>query len=161
MLNSLPIYYFSIFKAPSGVNDKLERIMRKFLWGGNNSNNKICWIAWDKMMAQKTFGGLGLGSLKAYNIALITKWKWKLKVYANAMLAIHKSNRIWKFFPCKEEICCVWKDILKVNLDYISLNINVQELFKKCWFVVIKPHFGMILGLTSARLLGNTYFYTS
>lgn len=44
VLNNLPIYYFSIFKAPSGVIDSLEKIRRMFLWGGNESNNKICWI---------------------------------------------------------------------------------------------------------------------
>lgn len=88
------------------------------------------------MMAPKSFGGLGFGSLRAFNTALITKWLWKMKVNVKAMwvkviLVIHKSNRIWKFFPLQAEISGVWKKMLKIILEYSSVNINLHELFKK------------------------------
>ncbi|XP_022003449.1 uncharacterized protein LOC110900899 [Helianthus annuus] len=34
VLDSLPTYYFSLFKAPKKVVDVLEGLMRRFLWGG-------------------------------------------------------------------------------------------------------------------------------
>ncbi|XP_035832701.1 uncharacterized protein LOC118481647 [Helianthus annuus] len=40
VLQSLPIYYFSLYKVPVGVVNHLEAIMRKFLWGGSGSDIK-------------------------------------------------------------------------------------------------------------------------
>lgn len=71
------------------------------------------------MMDPKSFGGLGLGSLRAFNITLIIKWKWKLNVdnnamWANVILAIHKSNRSWKLLPLKAEIGGVGKNMMTI-----------------------------------------------
>lgn len=33
VLGSLPLYFFSIFKAPISIIEKLEKIRRQFLWG--------------------------------------------------------------------------------------------------------------------------------
>ncbi|XP_071687047.1 uncharacterized protein [Rutidosis leptorrhynchoides] len=35
ILNSLPLYYFSLFRAPSSVLKKLESVRRIFFWGGD------------------------------------------------------------------------------------------------------------------------------
>jgi hypothetical protein len=34
VLSSLPLYYFSFFKAPSCVLKELVTVQRNFLWGG-------------------------------------------------------------------------------------------------------------------------------
>ena len=34
VLGNLPTYYLSLFKAPSGVLEEMEKIRRRFLWGG-------------------------------------------------------------------------------------------------------------------------------
>ena len=47
VLDSLPTYYFSLFKAPMKVINILERLMRRFLWGGSDEVKKISWVAWD------------------------------------------------------------------------------------------------------------------
>lgn len=77
VLGNLPIFYLSVFAAPLGIIEALERIRRKFIWGGPENESKINWVAWDKILAPKEVGGLGLGSIKAMNLALLTKWKWK------------------------------------------------------------------------------------
>lgn len=41
VLGSLPTYYLSLFKAPLGVLDTLEKIRRNFLWAGGVDKNKI------------------------------------------------------------------------------------------------------------------------
>ena len=79
VLGSLPLYYFSLFVAPAGVIDTLEKIRRQFLWGGSGNKRKIAWVSWGKVVTSKEKGGLGLGSLKAFNISLIAKWWWALK----------------------------------------------------------------------------------
>ncbi|KAJ0522259.1 hypothetical protein HanIR_Chr10g0480351 [Helianthus annuus] len=34
VLDSLPLYFFCLFKAPKGVLDKLDALRRQFFWGG-------------------------------------------------------------------------------------------------------------------------------
>nr|GEW58016.1 cysteine-rich receptor-like protein kinase [Tanacetum cinerariifolium] len=53
VLGSLGVYYFSSFKAPKKVICKLESIRRKFFWGGGVDENKISWIAWDKVISPR------------------------------------------------------------------------------------------------------------
>lgn len=79
VLNSLPTYYFSLFKAPEGVLEKLERLRRIFFWGGSMEKSKINWVAWDKITAPAKFGGLGLGRLRDTNLSLIARWWWRFK----------------------------------------------------------------------------------
>ncbi|XP_022002688.1 uncharacterized protein LOC110900092 [Helianthus annuus] len=62
VLESLTNYYFSLYKVPSKVIKDLECKIRKFLWGGNDSNNKLHWVDWERVTLPKESGGLGLVS---------------------------------------------------------------------------------------------------
>ena len=88
------MYYFSLFKAPSGILKELEGIRRKFFWGANNDNRKSASIAWDKVLNSKEKGGLGIGSLQAQNYSLLVKWWWRFKteeytLWRKAIVALH------------------------------------------------------------------------
>lgn len=76
VLGNLPTYFFSLFIAPVAVTDALEKIRRNFLWGVEYVKRKIHWVSWHKIVASKTNGGLGVGSIRALNIILIVKWWW-------------------------------------------------------------------------------------
>lgn len=68
------------FKAVRKNIDLLEGIRRRFLWGGLNNQRKIYWVSWDLVTLPKHKGGLGVGSLRTLNVALLAKWRWMLKV---------------------------------------------------------------------------------
>jgi len=74
VLGSLPSYYLSIFVAPMGVLESLEKIRRQFIWGGSDQKGGICWVTWEKITASKELGGLGLGSIRDLNLSLLAKW---------------------------------------------------------------------------------------
>ena len=136
VLGSLPLFYFSLFKAPLKIIADLEKIRRRFLWGGGDANKKICWISWDKVLTPKKSGGLGVISLRAANLALLGKWLWRLKsdassLWARLVLSIHSSSRVWKFFPVRLDISGVWKNIVSISNDLNLCNINFMELCKK------------------------------
>nr|GEV87507.1 putative hydrolase C777.06c [Tanacetum cinerariifolium] len=59
VLGAIGTYYFSLFSMPSTVHKKLETIRSKFFWGGDETSNKIPWIAWNLALAVKDKGGLG------------------------------------------------------------------------------------------------------
>lgn len=53
VLESLPSYYFALYKAPVAVVTKLESLIKKFLWGGDPDSRKVHWVAWDKVALPK------------------------------------------------------------------------------------------------------------
>nr|GEX75409.1 putative ribonuclease H protein At1g65750 family [Tanacetum cinerariifolium] len=78
MLGSLGIYYFSIYRAPQTVLYDLEIIRSDFFWGGNKDTKKMAWVKWSNTIASLDKGGLNINSLKAFNLALLQKWHWRM-----------------------------------------------------------------------------------
>ncbi|GJX59093.1 RNA-directed DNA polymerase, eukaryota [Tanacetum coccineum] len=76
VLGVVPLYTMSIYKAPKGVLHEMEMIRNKFFIGANSTVRKINWVAWDKVLASKIHGGLGVSSYYALNCALLLKWVW-------------------------------------------------------------------------------------
>nr|GFA60181.1 RNA-directed DNA polymerase, eukaryota, reverse transcriptase zinc-binding domain protein [Tanacetum cinerariifolium] len=85
VLGSLGIYYFSIFKAPEMVIKSLESLRANFFWGSHESSKKLSWVKWSNTLASFDKGGLGVGSLSAFNKALLLKWRCRLFNFANSL----------------------------------------------------------------------------
>lgn len=68
VLGSLPLFFFSLFKAPKSVIELLERFQRRFLLGGTGEKNCIHWVDWMVVLGPKAKGGLGIGSLSSLNL---------------------------------------------------------------------------------------------
>ncbi|GJR51970.1 RNA-directed DNA polymerase, eukaryota [Tanacetum coccineum] len=77
VLGASPIYSMSIYKVPKGVLKIMEAIRNRFFNGADISDRKITWAAWDKILASKKNGGLGVSSFFALNRALLLKWVWR------------------------------------------------------------------------------------
>ncbi|XP_071728393.1 uncharacterized protein [Rutidosis leptorrhynchoides] len=85
VLSSLPLYYFSLFRAPPCVLKLLESVRRSFFWGGADSGSKIHWVKWESVISPYEVGGLNIGSLKSKNLALLGKWWWRFKIETNSL----------------------------------------------------------------------------
>ncbi|KHN18070.1 Putative ribonuclease H protein, partial [Glycine soja] len=83
---TLPLFYLSFYRAPSAVINRLNVIQRHFLWGGNSEGKKIAWLAWNKVCSSRETGGLGIKDIKAFNNALLIKWKWMM---------FQQSDQLW------------------------------------------------------------------
>ncbi|MCH81419.1 LINE-1 reverse transcriptase like, partial [Trifolium medium] len=85
VLSSLPLYFFSFFKAPKGVITDLIKLQRNFLWGGGMDAKKLCWVRWENICLPKDKGGLGVKDLEIFNQSLLSKWKWRCVVDTDAV----------------------------------------------------------------------------
>ncbi|KAJ0442970.1 putative RNA-directed DNA polymerase [Helianthus annuus] len=135
VLNALPTYFFSLYKAPSGIIDQLERLRREFLWGITPEKRKLCGVAWENVMAPKELGGAGLGSLKDANLAMMAKWWWRFKtdpesLWRKVIWSIHHSERSWNMIPGRMSITGPWKQVFKISKDFEKVGINLIECFR-------------------------------
>ena len=71
VLNSIPTYFFSFFRAPNKILDKLVWIQRR--WGGGMEEKKIAWVKWESVCLPKEKGGIGIRDLRKFNYALLKK----------------------------------------------------------------------------------------
>lgn len=64
VVNSLPLYYISLFRIPSAVCRKIVQLQRKYFWGGKDEKRCIPLIKWDIIQKPRKYGGLGIGDLQ-------------------------------------------------------------------------------------------------
>ncbi|KAF5780473.1 putative RNA-directed DNA polymerase [Helianthus annuus] len=152
VLASLPVYYFSLFKAPKEVIEDIERLMRKFLWFGNKDGKGIYWVSWDVVSRPKRYGGLGITKLSEVNLVLLVKWAWRFKtnregLWRRVVCSIHGGRGKWSFLPVKKALPRTWKAIVNLleksrvngsSLDIMFLcnlgNGNNTSFWKDKWF---------------------------
>jgi len=80
VLSSLPVYFLSFFKAPACIISSIESIFNCFFLGGCEEVRKIYWINWDTICSKKEDGGLGVWRIQEFNLALLGKWCWRMRV---------------------------------------------------------------------------------
>lgn len=82
-LDSMPTYWFNLFRIPKAVCKEIDKVRRDFLWGWNHDNDpptrKIHLLKWRKLCNQKQIGGLNVTNLDDRNSALLGKWWWRWK----------------------------------------------------------------------------------
>ncbi|GJX74901.1 RNA-directed DNA polymerase, eukaryota [Tanacetum coccineum] len=59
------------------------------------ADKKITWVAWDKVLASKKNGGLGVSSYFALNRALLLKWIWRFVSQDDSLLFQVMQDDIW------------------------------------------------------------------
>ncbi|KAJ0469888.1 putative reverse transcriptase zinc-binding domain-containing protein [Helianthus annuus] len=135
VLSSLPTYFFSLYKAPSLVLNDLERLRRVFFWGGSEVESKMSWMAWHKVVAPVEYGGLGFGTLRDANLAMLAKWWWRFKIEKNGIWRkviwdIHRSSRSWSYIPAKISIAGPWKQIFNIYSHLANLGVDLIKAIK-------------------------------
>jgi hypothetical protein len=95
VLAAIPVYYLSFMKMSVKVLRKIVSIQRKFLWGGSSNKSKIAWVKWVDVCRSKEDGGLGIRNIRLVNIALLTKWRWRLLTSQDSLwITVLKVNMV-------------------------------------------------------------------
>ncbi|GAU48536.1 hypothetical protein TSUD_282880 [Trifolium subterraneum] len=141
VLSSLPLYFFSFYKAPRCIINQLVRLQRNFLWGGGTEVKKICWVKWTQVCLPKNKGGLGVKDLEMFNLALLCKWKWR---------CINDKDALWydllqhRYGPLSLKLLC-WEAVGTGSKDSIWWRdvAAVGGMSEDCWF---PTHVSSVLG---------------
>ncbi|GAV59123.1 hypothetical protein CFOL_v3_02654 [Cephalotus follicularis] len=125
-LVSMQIYWCSAFLLPSSIAKECDRILRKFLWGGQGQG-KVKWTEVCKPMAE---GGLGIKDFKTWNRALFLKQIWDIVINQSLWARWYhayliKQSNIWSL-PTNGLHSCSWKQILLLR------PIAKEHLIYKC-----------------------------
>lgn len=77
VLASIPIHTLSCLTVPKTVTRRMEDMMKGFLWS-QHGTKRTHWVAWEKVCAPCSEGGLGFRSLKDTILGLQGKLAWKV-----------------------------------------------------------------------------------
>ncbi|KAJ0464423.1 putative reverse transcriptase zinc-binding domain-containing protein [Helianthus annuus] len=110
----------------------MDRMRRVFFWGGSEDQAKLNWVAWQKVVAPVEYGGLGIGSLRDANLAMLSKWWWRFKedesgLWKRVIWAIHSNGRGWNFIPTKLTIPGPWKQVAKAVAEIQRAGVAVEK----------------------------------
>ncbi|KAL4559382.1 hypothetical protein LXL04_031520 [Taraxacum kok-saghyz] len=135
VLGNLPTYYLSLFKAPIAITKELEKIRRRFLWGGDKEKKKIHWVSWEKVSARKSDGGLGVAPIRSLNTGLLVKWWWRLKcekeaLWAKTIKGIHNLHGKPHDYLVNKNSHGVWQNIVSEKKEINKLGVQMNDIFK-------------------------------
>ncbi|XP_071713611.1 uncharacterized mitochondrial protein AtMg00310-like [Rutidosis leptorrhynchoides] len=138
VLSSLPLYYFSLFRAPPCVIKVLESVRRNFFWGGSGSDSKIPWVKWEHVLNTFGNGGLNIGSLRGKNLALLGKWWWRFKtetesLWVKVIRSIHGplGGLLSDNVSTHSSTIGVWHNIIRAGTSMEALQVNFRDSFSK------------------------------
>jgi len=119
VLNSLPIYYLSLFKLPNKVAQEINKIQRRFLWSGQNQGRCNALVNWEVIQKPKTKGGLGVMDCTMKNAALLFKWWWRYaseegSLWRRIVDSIHEDDSTLLPNKNTRKITGTWNDIKKL-----------------------------------------------
>ncbi|XP_078175152.1 uncharacterized protein LOC144568653 [Carex rostrata] len=78
VLQALPIYFMATAVIPVKIIKKLNGLIRKFFWGKVDKQHYMALLAWEKVSAPISMGGLGLRDLQLMNKAMLLKMLWRM-----------------------------------------------------------------------------------
>lgn len=77
VLESIPVYWLSLFKIPVSILEGIRKRMSPFLWSGGILDDKIHLVRWNLLARPKSMGGWGLRRLDLFSLALRMKSLWR------------------------------------------------------------------------------------
>ncbi|GKD33208.1 RNA-directed DNA polymerase, eukaryota, reverse transcriptase zinc-binding domain protein [Tanacetum coccineum] len=123
-----------MFKVPTGTLRTLESIRGKFFNGHETSSKKVSWVQWNKVLAPKVNGGLGVSSLYALNRGLLFKWVWRFlshdsTLWTRVIKAIHGDDGNIDGIPRNGANSC-WVNIINEIKVLAKKGINLMNFMR-------------------------------
>jgi len=138
VLGGLGVFLFALYnyKVPKIMLKKLKSLRRNFFWGSCSNQPKIPWVTLEKVINSKEKGGLGIRSLKAQIVALLTKWWLRFRVedrslWKRVITALHGESGNLGLENRSYGRMGIWDKIATINKATERVNISLNNLFLK------------------------------
>eukprot|EP00253_Pinus_taeda_P028410 PITA_28410 len=135
VLQSMPLYLFSILAAPKWVLKAIKKLQRNFLWGCSGPNRKWALVKWEKACIPKIGGGIGLRDPEHSNMIMGTKIWWKWLTYPDTQWAQIWTAKYTNNLPLEERVRMT--EISKGSTIWNSAILN-RDLIQKHSFWEVK-----------------------
>ncbi|GKC66612.1 hypothetical protein Tco_1099210 [Tanacetum coccineum] len=94
VLESISMYWASVFKLPKTVIKEINGILKKYMWSNGDSAKGKAKVAWKKICKPREFGGLGIKDLEKWNATLLDNvYMWYDKWHESDILIDKVTNR--------------------------------------------------------------------
>ncbi|GJZ73076.1 RNA-directed DNA polymerase, eukaryota, reverse transcriptase zinc-binding domain protein [Tanacetum coccineum] len=80
VLETIHVYWASVFLLPIRVIKDINKLLKNFLWQQNDGTKGRAKVAWKNICKFKQKGGLGLKDLRVWNKAIIAKHLWHIVI---------------------------------------------------------------------------------
>lgn len=128
VIHGMLAYSFHIYVWPISVIKQVDGWIRNFIWSGNIQKRKYVTVAWKKVYASISEGGLGIRSIRSINEASMLKLSWDLI----------SSSEQWAKFP---------KARFLKNLQPISYNVKSSIwLALRNWYSKVLDNISWLIG---------------
>jgi len=122
VLNSLPLYYLSIFKMPKKVAYKINRPQTRFLWSGSHEGRYSALVKWEIVQRPKAKGGLGVDDMMLKNAALLFKWWWRYAceegtLWRRVVQSLHEEDYLLVPGRALPMVPGPWRDLKKLAAE--------------------------------------------
>ncbi|GKC97805.1 hypothetical protein Tco_1168080 [Tanacetum coccineum] len=94
------------------------------------------WIKWLNVIAPKLNGGLGIGSLKASNLALLSHWWWRIRsdksaLWNSVIVIIHGYLGGTNPHDYESNNNGYWKSIIKAGMEIHNMGFHFFKTFSR------------------------------
>eukprot|EP00253_Pinus_taeda_P020347 PITA_20347 len=135
VLQSMPLYLFSILAAPKWVLKAIKQMHRNFLWGSSGPNRKWALVKWEKACLPKKAGGIGLRDPEQSNKTMGAKIWWRWLSNSNTPWAVLWTAKYARNLPLEERIRM--SEVSKGSIIWNSA-IQHRDLIQKHSFWEVK-----------------------
>lgn len=111
MLFSIQVYWATKFILPTATTDRIEKILRDFLWSGTTLVRGDVKVAWRDVCKPFSEGGLGIKRLGEWNRLATVKHVWTLLTNNNSIWATWVTSNLLKgksFWSVHIPANCSW-----------------------------------------------------
>jgi hypothetical protein len=77
-LSNLAIFAMGLFLLADGTHAGFDKHLARLFWEGASVKIKYHWVNWPEVCRPKDQGGFGIINTRFLNLALMTKWIWRL-----------------------------------------------------------------------------------
>lgn len=87
VVQAIPILPMSVFRLPTILCQKLERMMVAFCWLYNMESSEVIWMIQNRMVKARSKGGMGFKVLFDFNLAILDKQGQRFMKYFHSLVS--------------------------------------------------------------------------